>query len=73
MNFLIIILVFIGCLIVGGKSPGASCFALFLCGCCFVFGVSVFGNIVQEKAKNGELIEFGGKYYAIKYVKDKVE
>ena len=62
MNFLIIILVFIGCLIVGGKSPGTSFFALFL-----------FGNIVQEKAKNGELIESGGKYYAIKYVKDKVE
>ena len=33
----------------------------------------MFGSLMREKAKNGELMEFGGKYYAIKYVKDKVE
>lgn len=73
MNILIIILVFIGCLAVGGKSTSASCFALFLCGCCFFFGTATLGDILQEKAKNRELIELGGKYYAIKYIKDKVE
>nr|DAR99361.1 MAG TPA: protein of unknown function (DUF4094) [Caudoviricetes sp.] len=73
MNALIIILVFIGCLVVGGRTPGASCFALLLCGCCFVLGVYASDRIVQNKVKNGELLEIGGKYYEVKYVKDKIK
>ncbi|WP_233139465.1 hypothetical protein [Aggregatibacter actinomycetemcomitans] len=33
----------------------------------------IHADIVRDKAKNGELLEIGKKYYAIKYAKDKVE
>lgn len=39
----------------------------------FVLGVITCGDVIYEKALNGELLEVKKKYYELKYVKDKVE
>lgn len=73
MNFLIIFAIFFLCSVIGIKNGITGVLALFLCAFCFFWGSSFYSNIVAEKAKNGVLMEINGKYYAIKYVKDKVE
>ncbi|WP_044470482.1 hypothetical protein [Mannheimia massilioguelmaensis] len=48
-------------------------FVALLCGVCFICGLLVYRDIVVDKTKNAELMEVDGKYYEIKYVKDKAE
>lgn len=77
MNVVVIIAIFIGCLFIGRAGNSATTAALFLCGVSFCFGVKIctsyLEEIIKDNAKNGELIELDGKYYEIKYVKDKVK
>lgn len=73
MNFLIICAIFFSCWVIGLKNGSVAVFALFLCLCSFIFGAYVYHSYLKDKVKNGELLELNGKYYAVKYVKDKVE
>lgn len=77
MNVVVIIAIFIGCLFIGRAGNSATTAALFLCCVSFYFGVkfcaSSLEEVLKDSAKNGELIELDGKYYEIKYVKDKVK
>lgn len=74
MNQLILLLIVLCCFGISTFADGGTgVFALFLCIVSFVFGARIYAGIVVEKAKKGELLELGKKYYAINYVKDKVE
>ncbi|BAS48384.1 hypothetical protein AANUM_1153 [Aggregatibacter actinomycetemcomitans NUM4039] len=75
MKFLpIFILIVVSCFCIANVTDGATgVFSLVLCFVSFIFGVNIHADIVRDKAKNGELLQIGKKYYAIKYAKDKVE
>ena len=75
MKFLtIFILIVVSCFCIANVTDGATgVFSLVLCFVSFVFGVYVYHDQLKDKVKNGELFEISGKYYAVKYVKDKVE
>ncbi len=63
-----------GCFCIAFMTNGmAGMLALLLCSASFVFGVNAHAYIVINKAKNGELLECGGKYYEVKCVKDKTK
>ncbi len=74
MNTLIFIFIAVSCFAIAFVTNGGTgVFALLLCFISFVLGVNIHAQIVRDKAKNGELLEVGKKYYEVKYVKDKVE
>ena len=77
MNVVVIIAIFIGCLFIGRAEDNVGTAALFLCGVSFCFGVKIctsyLEDMIKDNAQNSELIELDGKYYEIKYVKDKVK
>ena len=74
MRTLIFILIIIGNLAIGYFTNGTfGVLTLLLSILSFVLGVIICGNVVLEKALNGELLELKKKYYELKYVKDKVE
>ena len=71
LNFILII---IGCLAIGYFTKSAfGGLTLLLSILSFVLGVIICGDVVLEKALNGELLEVKKKYYELKYIKDKVE
>lgn len=68
------ILIITGCFCIAFMTNGmAGMLALLLCFASFLFGVNAHAYIVINKAKNGELLECGEKYYEVKYVKDKIK
>ena len=74
MGTLILYSIIIGCLAIGYFTKSAlGVLALLLSILSFVLGVIVCGDVILEKALNGELLEIKKKYYELKYIKDKVE
>lgn len=73
MGTLIFILISLGCFAIGFLSNGIlGMVAIFLCLASFLAGAGVFASIVKDKYVNGELLNYRGKLYEIKYVKDAI-
>lgn len=73
MYTLIFVLVSLGCFAIGFLSDGIlGMIAIFLCLTSFLAGCGVFASIVKDKSVNGELFNYKGKLYEIKYVKDAI-
>lgn len=73
MYTLIFILISLGCFAIGFLSNGIlGMVAIFLCLISFLAGCNVFASIVKDKSVNGELLNYKGKLYEIKYVKDAI-
>lgn len=73
MITLIFILIIAGCFAIGFLSNGMlGMVTIFLCLTSFLAGCGVFASIVKDKSVNGELLNYEGKLYEIKYVKDAI-
>lgn len=73
MGTLIFILISLGCFAIGFLSNGIiGMVAIFLCLTSFLAGCNVFASIVEDKSVNGELLNYKGKLYEIKYAKDAI-